>query len=82
MEVPTDSAGNNEKRRQKQKMTSAFLRGLIEVGEKTGQIQLPEETTWKVQMQEREEDLSHPGLELDTALTAYRLGFLSRNMVL
>ena len=83
MEVPTDSAGNNDKTLdersqvlQKQKMASAFLRGLIEVGEKTGQIQFPEETTWKVQMQEREEDLSHPGLELDTALTAYRLGIL------
>ena len=78
MEVPAGSAGNDKpldersQVLQKQKMTSAFLRGLIELGEKTGQVELPEDTKWKVQMQEPDKDLSHPGLEMDTALTAYR----------
>ena len=76
MEVPVDTTAKPLDERslvlQKQKDTSAFLRELTERGENTHQVQLPEETNWKVQEQDVEEDLSQSGLYLDTALTVYR----------
>ena len=56
----------------KQKETSLYLRQLIEQGEDIQQVHLPEETNWKVQEQDEEEDLPHSGLESDPALTSYR----------